>query len=81
MSQRDELKTLLLRALTEPLGVTFTVQGQRLGARQLAINALNAAKRELAVDEPSVLDLIFKVVPGSRDEIAIIRIQATQEDL
>lgn len=69
-----------MRALSEPIGVTFKVESGRKGARTLALAALAAAKRELSLDVKEVLDLVFKAVPGTSDEIAIIKLEPKEEE-
>lgn len=72
MSNRSaELKALISQALETPRGIILKVFGGESNARTNAITALNAAKRELIVDLPEVLDLQIKPVPGRKDEIAI----------
>lgn len=80
MTAREECIAHLRRALGESLGLVLTVDGRKLGGRQLAIAALSAAKRELAQDCPEVLDLIIKVVPGTQHDIAIIKVDHMNHD-
>ena len=80
MTRREECKALLQQALQQPVGLTFKVESGRKGARTLALAALAAAKRELSLDVKEVLDLVFKIVPGTSDEIAIIRLSPKEEE-
>ncbi len=79
-TKREELKELLLKALDEPLGLVFTIEGGRTGTRPLVLAALAAAKRELSLDLKEVLELSFKPVPGTMDEIAIVRVNAFDDN-
>lgn len=68
-----------MQALQTPDGLVFRVEGSEPNKRQLCIAALSAAKRELLPDVPEMLDLIFKPVPHSPNEVAIIRLKPNGE--
>lgn len=74
MNRKDELKHILTTALDTPKGVIYTVSGDEVGRRNLAISALITAKRELLPDIPEMINIVIKPVPNNADEIAIMRI-------
>lgn len=66
----DELKALLMQALETQGGVILRVTGGERNRITAALSALSAARRELMVDVPQMLNVKILRVPG-RDEIAI----------
>jgi len=74
-NRKEELKALLVQALNTPKGTILTVTGDKSSRRQLAIQALLSARRELQPDVPELINLRIQVVPNNPDEIAIILIQ------
>lgn len=80
MNRREELKQLLIQALASDEGLVFTISGGGKGARQQALVALSAAKRELAQDEKGVLDLLCRPAPGTADKISIMKWRTNGHD-
>lgn len=73
MNRQQELKVLLSKALDFPRGLILKVTGGQTSQRQTALAALAAAKRDLLPDEPAIINVQIKPVPGREDEIALIR--------
>lgn len=80
LNRRDELKAFLARAVEEPVGLVLTVDGAQVNMRSLAVNALQAAKKELIEVDKRYLDLVIRPQPFTKNEIAIYKMEQPLED-
>ena len=62
-----------MRALDAPMGIILRITGGDASRRHSAIAAISAAKRELQIDEPALLNIQVQAVPGKEDEIALLK--------
>lgn len=74
VNRADELKALLVKALESPEGIILTVSGGERNKIQSALSALSAARRELMIDLPEIINVQLKRIPG-REEIALVRLR------
>lgn len=80
VSRRQELQGLLMRALDVSPGLKLRVEGSAPNSRSLTIAALQAAKRELILEVPALLDLQIRALPYTKDAIALFKLD-THSDL
>lgn len=80
MSDRqNKLKDLLIKAANSEHGMVLEVLSSNLMDRKTAIAALNAAKRDLIPEIPSIINLSVQAHPGNPAEIAILNIKPPEE--
>ena len=68
-----------MSALDTPKGVITEVTGDQIGRRQLAIAALHTARRDLQPDVPEMVNIVIRAVPGTENQIAIIKLDSIVE--
>lgn len=69
MNKKSELKEILLSALASPDGLILQVLAGDSNRTQLAIAALQAARRELCEEYPEASNLLIKTI--RKDTIAV----------
>lgn len=79
VNRSDELKALLVKALESSDGIILAVSGGERNKIQSALSAISAARRELMIDIPEIINVQVKRIPG-RDEIALVRLRDPLEE-
>lgn len=74
MNRTDDLILLIAQALATAHGILLVVTGNGPNRRSQAITVLTAAKRSMIPDYPDALNLNIRPVPGTDDQIALVRL-------